>query len=246
MRDPGLRQPDGDNLRTLVRAARADGAEARNMLIEKYQPFILKTAAAVSRRYLRPGEDDEISVAMMAFNEAIDSYNLQGNVPFLPFAEIVVRRRLVDFFRSQAARHKELPLSSLGPETDEEQRDAPRLHALAREAENEHIRVEESIERREEILRFRAILDRYGLSFETLMRTTPKHADSRERLIEVARAVAGVPRLVEQIKRRRALPINEAALISGLSRKTIERHRHYILAVILVLINDLPHMQSFL
>ena len=38
----------------------------------------------------------------------------------------------------------------------------------------------------------------------------------------------------------------DVALLSGLSRKTVERHRKYLLAMVLILTNDLPHLQTYL
>lgn len=246
MQDPGLRQCDSaESLQTLVRVARSGEAEARDRLIQRYKPFILKIAATVSHRYLRPGIDDEIGVALMGFNEAIDCYNLGSKVPFLSFAEVVIRRRLVDFFRSQAAHNRELPLSYLEAEGDEEW-DSARLPALAREAEAAHARWEESIERREEIQRFQTLLTEYGLDFTGLVRVTPKHTDTRKRLIEVGRAIAANDRLLAQIKKRKAMPVLEVAGLSGLSRKTIERHRKYLLALVLVLTGDFPYLRGYL
>lgn len=229
----------------LVRSARLGKEDARNRLIAAYQPFIIKTASAVSRRYLQIGLDEEISVALMAFNEAIDCYDLGGKVPFLAFAQIVIKRRLVDFFRRQSRNSREVPFSHLEPD-DEGERDYPAVASLYREAESNHANWLESIERREEILRFRRILADYGLDYKILARTTPKHDDTRLRLVEIARAAAAQGALTAQIRKRKALPVAELVQLSGLSRKTIERHRHYLLSLILLLNHDLPHLQVYL
>ncbi|MGE5549714.1 MAG: RNA polymerase sigma-I factor [Bacteroidota bacterium] len=246
MQNLGLQPSEqGECLQALVWAARTGDRAARDELISRYQPFILKVAAKVSRRYLRPGLDDEIGVAMMAFNEALDCYNHSGKLPFLSFAELVIKRRLVDYFRTQAAHSQELPMTYFEGDGEDE-REHSRLPFLAREAEAAYIRVEESVERREEILRFKEILEEFGQSFSGLAAATPKHNDTRRRLIEVSRDIAGSERLIAQIRRRKALPIMEVAELSGLSRKTIERHRKYLLALVLVLLNDLPHLQGYL
>ena len=64
--------------------------------------FILRTASTVSRRYVTK-EDDEWSIALQAFAQAVQDYDpekgsLQG------FAEVVIRRRLTDQFRRNRAR----------------------------------------------------------------------------------------------------------------------------------------------
>ncbi len=236
---------EADSLMAMVQAARAGQADVRDSLIRQYQPFILRVAASISRRFLKPGQDDEFGVAMMGFNEAIDCYNPAGKVPFLSFAELVMRRRLVDHFRSQSAHLRELPLSSL-EQDGEDERDYLNVHPLVYAAESAHARWEESMERREEIALFQGILNQYGLDYRTLAKATPKHSDTRRRLLEISHEVAAASHLVREIRRRRALPIGEIADLSGLSRKTIERHRKYLLGLILALTSDLPIFHSYL
>ena len=56
--------------------------------------FILKQASAAAGRFITDS-DDEWSVALMAFTEALKAYDLsKGN--FYPFASVVIKRRVVD------------------------------------------------------------------------------------------------------------------------------------------------------
>ena len=67
-----------------------DNARAREELIQANEQTILRTAAAVSRHYVGRS-DDEWSVALCAFNRAIDLYDgTKGD--FLPFAQMLIRR----------------------------------------------------------------------------------------------------------------------------------------------------------
>jgi RNA polymerase sigma factor len=52
-----------------------DNNEEIEKLIEEYKPFIASLTSKVSRRYVEYGSDDELSIAMMAFVEAIKAYN---------------------------------------------------------------------------------------------------------------------------------------------------------------------------
>ena len=49
--------------------------EARENLIKKYLPFIFKVTARTCKRFVY-WEDDEVSVALLAFNEALNKYDL--------------------------------------------------------------------------------------------------------------------------------------------------------------------------
>ncbi len=110
-------QDDRNQLTELVLAAQNGDSSARERVLQDYRPFFLRVASSSCRKYLVLGRDDEASIAMIAFNEAIDSYNSEGGASFLSFAEIVIKRRMVDFFRRQSRRADEIPLSSF--ESDE-------------------------------------------------------------------------------------------------------------------------------
>ena len=100
-------------LTDLVIKAKAGDGRAREQILQDYRPFYLRVASGSCRKYLVLGRDDEASIAMIAFNEAIDSYNVDGGASFLSFAEIVIKRRMVDYFRRQSKKADEIPLSSL-------------------------------------------------------------------------------------------------------------------------------------
>src|SRR5690554_430015 len=113
-------QQEEVQLPDLVAAAQAGDARAREQILYDYRPFFLRVASNSCRKYLVLGRDDEASIAMIAFNEAIDSYNSDGGASFLSFAELVIKRRLVDYFRRQSKRSEEIPLSSFESEEHED------------------------------------------------------------------------------------------------------------------------------
>ena len=79
----------------LVEKAKYD-KQIRESVIVKYTPFILKTASDLTGRYINQGIDEEYSVSLIAFNEAIDSFDSTRGVSFFAFARVVIRRRLMD------------------------------------------------------------------------------------------------------------------------------------------------------
>ncbi len=226
--------------RVLLDRARAGDAEARETLLRWYQPFVLRVAVAVSRRYLSPGRDDEFSVGLSAFNEAIDGYDAGRGVSFLGFAETVIRRRLIDYYRRNRAARREIPLSAVYSSEAEEAESGLRHATEAFQA------AAEAWERREEIRRFRSLLAEFGIGLGELARVCPRHEDTRRRVFAVARMLADDPVLADRLRLRRELPLKELAARSGLSRKTLERHRRYIVAVALILLEDLPYLRGYL
>ena len=90
--------PDKHQIMTQVYRAKKDNAAADEM-IEAYMPFIkAETAKFINRS---PDQsDDELSIAMFAFYEAIRGYSrLKGS--FLKFAALKIRNRLIDFYRRE-------------------------------------------------------------------------------------------------------------------------------------------------
>lgn len=232
------RRPTADSA---VMAAQLGDAEARNQLLREFTPFILKVASRATGRYLRPGVDEEISVALMAFNEAIDGFRTERG-GFLSFAETVVRRRLVDYFRHSKPSSQEMTWTELEVEDAEGEVRNP---AMDRVAEVAWAIAEDQENRRQEIKEFEEVLDRHGISFRELAEGCPKHRDARERAIQIARLVAQNEKMRESVAERHELPLKALAEIPGVRRKTVERHRRYIMAVVLVLIHDFPYLKEY-
>lgn len=240
----GTRAPDPGLGELVARAQRGD-EDARERLLRDFQPFVMRAAATAGGRYVDARHDDEASIALIAFNEAITSYQAGAGASFLTFAEIVIRRRLIDYYRRVQKRMTEIPMSGL--EGDGDQEGPTILQAVeARDATRQHQVQVESEERREEIARLSRALADFGIRFSDLVEASPKHKDARERAIEVARLVASQPTWTQTLVQRKVLPLKELAAKVGMSRKTLERHRKYIVAMSLVLIGEYGHLQAYL
>ncbi len=232
-----------ETVETRVQRARGGDTSEREALIRDYTPFILKTASTATRRFLVVGQDDEVSVALMAFDEALMAYS-SPRPGFVAFAATVIRRRLIDYFRKER-RKSETTFSALSNDDSEE----PWAQTVASvEASPDW---EETLERRDEMERWNEILFQYGLSIDRIVRCTPKHVDARERAIGLASIVARDSELREQFVGKRRLPVEELhAWLQGTanetSRKTIERQKDYITAIAVVFTFDFPTLRQFL
>ena len=237
-------QPDErSQLTELVVKAKEGDARVREQILQDYRPFYLRVASSSCRKYLVLGRDDEASIAMIAFNEAIDSYNVDGGASFLSFAEIVIKRRMVDYFRRQSKKTDEIPLSSF--ERDESE-DTVIQRIESKEAQAVLQIQEETEERREEIFRLDQLLSHYGIRFSDLVKISPKHQDARDRALQVARTLTGEPELLAYLTTKKSLPLKELEDRVEVSRKTLERQRKYIIALTLILIGDFYHLQEYL
>lgn len=72
----------------------------RNRLIETYKPFIIKVVSKICGRFIQEGVDEELSIGLMAFNEAIEVFDAHKGA-FFSFSETVIKRRLIDYYRKE-------------------------------------------------------------------------------------------------------------------------------------------------
>lgn len=221
---------------TIIEKAKID-SEIRNGLIEKYTPFILKVTAEFTNRYIIPGDDEEYSIGLLAFNEAIDNFDSTKGISFFAFARNVIRRRLTDYYRRNRYREKEIPLM------DSEQCFAALEYNLSVEKFGDEVR---QVERRNEILDYKRELEYFGISFSKLVKASPKKRDARKRMIDIARVIAQDQRLTEYLMKTKLLPLKELELRTSLSRKTLERNRKYIIALVLILKGDYSYLKEYI
>jgi len=219
---------------------------ARERLIKQYIPFILKVTAQVCKRFVRMGEDDEVSIALLAFNEAIDKYDCQQSTSFFSFAQAVIKRRMIDYFRKNSGKN-EIPWSSVGYEEGDDKEMVNQLDRLTWQSSQIKFFEEDVRElRREEILEFQKALQEYGISIRDLVAASPKHQDARVSAYQVARIIAANPRFLEHLNRTKSLPLKELELQVQVSRKTLERQRKYIIALAVILSGNFYFLDEYL
>lgn len=215
---------------------------AREQLIQEQEQTILRTAATVCRHYVGKS-DDEWSVALCAFSQAVDLYD-EAKGDFLPFAQMLIRRELVDAYRSEARRAGELSVAPhvLDGSAEPGEDDENVYLAVVRDS------VEASDRSlHDEIMAANAMLNEYGFRFFDLTECSPQQEKTRR---ECATAIRGLlkdpPLLVELLRQNRKLPMAQLHSLSGVSRKTLDRYRKYIIMAALILSDDYPQLAEYL
>ncbi len=213
---------------------------ARGDLIAAHRDWLLRVVARACRRYVS-AQDDEFSVGLMAFDEAITAFRADRSAAFSTFAEQVIRRRLIDWQRKEQQR-PELAWSGLQIADD----DTPIAEQVTTSASLVAFQLsQESDDRRREIEQLTDELSVYGISFSELVQVSPRHRDARESAKQVARTLAGSVELLAKLRQSKGLPLKELEQVATVSRKTLERQRKYIIALTLVLTGDYPLVRSF-
>lgn len=215
------------NLEEIIKKIKQGDYSAREDFLESCRPFVFKAACKFSKQILEWGRDEELSVALIAFNEAIDRYSIESGVPFQAFARIVMNSRLTDYRRRENRNAmSRVPL----------QRPGGGLHDMEISKAWE-VYWDETVasEREDEIKEFEKLLKVYGVSFDDLVKYSPKHHDTRQSLTAAAQVLAEDSKLWDEFTEKKKLPLLELQKGTQISRKTLERGRKFIIALALLI-----------
>ncbi len=214
--------------------------EVADEMIRAYMPFIRKETAKFLKRPLVEENDDELSIAMIAFYEAIMDYSiLRGS--FLHFAALHIKSRLIDHARKEN-RHR--GVVSIDHPAHEEN-DTPIKDTLADPDDplNEGLLRDAT---RREIEEFSAEIRAFGIQLSDVADHCPKQTRTLE-ACRIALAYAKEnPQIMDEFLRTKRLPLALIASGSGVERKTLERHRKYMVALLLAYTNGFEIIRGHL
>ena len=192
-------------------------------LIKDYEHFVLSCAAKISGHFIDK-RDDEWSIALLAFYEAVQSYDIDKG-RFLIYAKMLIRSRLIDYFRSQGRHSGQVSLELV--------------------QEDELLVQDGADDLRFEIEALEQTLGLYGFKLMELPDTTPKAEKTRQACRTVIRFMLKTPLLIEDMRRTKMLPIKIIETNTQVPRKLIERHRKYIVTAVEILYDDYPHLREY-
>ena len=215
----------------IVRAVQAarESNDAADELISRYLPFIRAEASKFMGRICSEN-DDEYSIAMIAFHEAIQGYSRERGA-FLRYAALLIRSRLTDEYRREKRHRDVLSLD----ETDREKE-----QTLLEQVPDSRDRYEESQNldaTRQEILELGGVLRQFGVSFADIADHSPRQERTMQACLAAVHYAMDNRELLEELLRTKKLPLAELVRGSGSDRKTLERHRKYVLAMLVIQTN---------
>lgn len=230
-----------EQLHRMIEKIHQGEEELRNELLTQYRPFIGTVVSKVCKRYIHQSHDEEFSVGLEAFNEAISQYSSNKGSSFLSFADLVIRRRVIDYIRKNKHRASFVSLDeSMDPES-------PEYNVWDVQVSVEQYQAEREAEmRREEVLHYRQQLREFDISLEELPEYTPRHIDARNNMIRIARMIAENEHLRETFLAKKKIPVKYLLQYISFSRKTVERNRNYIVAITLVFIGEYQFLRSYI
>lgn len=220
---------DKEAINIMISQAQSGNSAMRESLIAEHQVFVKQIVAKNVTGYGDINARDEYSIGLIAFNEAIDSYK-PGFRSFQSFAASVIKKRLIDYYRTQK-KHKEhgVYIEDIPPLVSEEQYET----------------YTEKMDLKYEMQSFVQQLVQFGITLRDLVNESPKHLDSRLLCIKIAKTVTEDTELTKHFLKYHSLPLTLLLKKLHINAKTVERNRKFIISICLVLLSNLDSMKSY-
>ncbi|UFT98900.1 RNA polymerase sigma-I factor [Radiobacillus kanasensis] len=210
---------------TLLEAKKGNELE-REYLIRHYKPYILNVVGHVCKRYVT-WSSDETSIGLIAFNRAVDTFEYDSGRTFLNYVYLLIKRDLIDYFRKEK-RHLHIT-------SDDDQLEHSKAEMKA-SLESYH-QSTSTTALVEEILELDEKLGNFNISFEELESHSPKHRKTQIKVMEMATEFIKYHDLVNELIEKCIFPISSFSKRTGYRPKSIERHRKYLITIIMIQLN---------
>ncbi|BCZ46107.1 hypothetical protein psyc5s11_21740 [Clostridium gelidum] len=202
-----------------------------NELIEKHMPFIIKSISDVTGRYVSCENDEELSVGLLGFHEAIERYdNEKGH--FLSFAKLVIGSRIKNYLKSEN-KHQHSSLEELldkGLEIKDE---------YLEQKEDNSILIEE-------ISRLKTEISSFGFTLEDLASEAPKQQATRRNAISLSEEISKDEEFTSFMYVKKRLPIKRIVLKFSVTEKVIKGSKKFIISVVIIIDKNFSVLKNWI
>ena len=203
---------------------------AEDALIQEYMPFIRSETAKFLKR--PPSDsDDELSIAMIAFHEAVHSYE-ESKGAFLHLAAMIIQSRLMDYYRKEKRHMGHISMNTPVGDTDTDMGEL-----IVDEEENHGERIIQRDATRQEIEELSAQMKEFGVSLTDIAENCPKQERNKAVFLHAMQYARENADILDEFLRTKRLPLAKLCDGSKSVRKTLERHRKYLIALLLICTN---------
>lgn len=203
-------------------------------LIEAYVPFIVKSISSITHRYVSMENDEEFSIGLNAFYEAICKYEPDKG-EFLSFAQLVIKSRLFNYFSSE---NKHAILDSLDADSSLD------LESLKCEYLDTSLDQQDLIA--EEIQLLNTILEAFKFNLDVLSTEAPKHTKTRTHAIAISETISQDRPLVDWMYLKKRLPISQISLKYQITQKILKGSKKFIITVTIILDKNLRNLKLWI
>ena len=222
--------------------AASKNSELFNKFAAEKEFFILKTASKDLGKYITKS-DDEWSIALSAFSQAVKDYSFSKG-SFLSFAELVIKRRMIDYLRNRSKNDSEILVDPFifSSESDEDDE----ANTIIKSEVSKKISISPDDTLKNEIMTITDVLLQYGFSFYDLTSCSPKAEKTKLACAKAVRFISENPLLYKEMRASKTLPLKEIEKNTKLPRKILERHRKYIIAAVEIITGDYPYLAEYM
>ena len=201
-------------------------------IIEEYIPFIIKTISKFTNRYVSIENDEEFSIGLVGFYEAVQKYN-NDKGPFLPFAQLVITSRLKNYYNKENKHNLHISMDSM------EEEGINIKEKLSNPIEDKSELVDEMDELKREI-------NIFGFSLEDLVDEAPKHVDTRANALDLSEKVSKDKPLVDFMYTKMRLPIKQISLKYRVTQKVIKGSKKFIITGIIIFYRNFRNLKLWI
>lgn len=198
-------------------------------LIKEYMPFIKSETSKFLHR-VPTYDDDELSISMIAFHEAIRSYS-RTRGSFLKYASVIIKNRLIDYAIKEQKQSGVLSIEMLGEERETS------VENNMPDKKDDVAEYEMRDATKSEIVELIRQMEPFGVSLSDVADNCPKQQKTIKACADAIEYAKQHPELLDEFLRTKRLPMAELTKGSGAERKTLERHRKYLVALLLIYTN---------
>lgn len=202
-----------------------------NEVIENHMPFIIKSISDVTGRYVSCENDEELSVGLLGFHEAIERYdNEKGH--FLSYAKLVIGSRIKNYLKGENRHHH----SSLEELLDK-----------GLEIKDEYLEQEEDNSILvEEINKLKAEINSFGFTLEDLANEAPKQQATRKNAISLSEEICKDEEFTSFMYVKKRLPIKRIVLKFSVTEKVIKRSKKFIISVVIIIDKNFGALKNWI
>lgn len=200
----------------------------RQQILNQHKPYIINVVSHICRKFVS-WSDEESSIGLIAFNRAIDTYISEKGRTFLSYAYYIINRDLINYFHKNKNDNRNLSLDNILNE------EASAISVVEIEKSMEYYNKKvQSNELIQEIVELEQELSKYGIQFEELEYSSPRHKDTKKTLNDMVGIFFRDKELIDELIKKKKFPAALFVKKTGCPVKTVERYRKYLITVIVV------------
>ncbi|NLL07334.1 MAG: sigma-70 family RNA polymerase sigma factor [Clostridiaceae bacterium] len=224
----------------IVERIKKGDKQLKEKFIEDYIPFVLKVVSSFySSKIVDLKSSDEYSIGLMAFDEAIEKFDSDRGKSFIKFAELVIKRRMIDYFRNISSVCKnEIPFSYFSSKSYVDIEEQINLSNRGTEMDRYEFIYE--------LKDFSEKLEDFGLNISNLPNYMPKHKDSKQMCIGIAKKIVENRKIYDKLRNKKYFHMKELSKIIDVHPKTVERNREFIICLCIIYGNDYGNFKTYL